>query len=657
MEWLQLTVIFAIVSVHSVATSATEECACSLILALPNLHGSGPVPSWERGVEIVHGAQVAKERIDNLSKCHLELTEVSIGHCGTVDNFSLFEELITVIGQQKNSTANHQCLKVPIVVFSCNLEVLQYVISLSSEELIKESSKLAIKSAYKYMATMVRSAAEPLIGALFKFMKSQNWKKLGIITETSGTYFSRTAEEVYIKAKDDSNIDVIAYRQFQANERINFIRNPSKITLLSTSLETTVDILCSAYEENAVWPKYVWILHSYLLEDIKSIDVTCSISRALENVIFIRQKIPDEDPSYTNSYSIALNNSVWTSACKLFNLSIGEEQIVISHDVIEVTQVWNATEIALVDINGSDLNFLDDRIKGVIISDDFEMRVDGASTGYTVIFSMGITLGFVFVTIMLIGYTYFRNEPEVRSTNYMLSLLIFLGCYLNLIFLIFLLYFHQPILIPEATLDIICVILPWINILGLSMPLIIATVLVKLIRVYHIFNRVQAKIIGKQSSDIFLAGYVLLILLPLIIILIIWTIADPFSSIYRPSPQSGFIQKTCLSKYITIWLFLVVLYMVLLFSVLAIVAIKSRKIRQKNFKDTKKVNIFIFSLFFDILLPLSFWRLLGNLGTSTRHYISVIPFYFGHLGIVVLCQLLLIAPKLVAPFSRRLKRQ
>ena len=132
------------------------------------------------------------------------------------------------------------------------------------------------------------------------------------------------------------------------------------------------------------------------------------------------------------------------------------------------------------------------------------------------------------------------------------------------------------------------------------MPLIIATVLVKLIRVYHIFNRVQAKIIGKQSSDIFLAGYVLLILLPLIIILIIWTIADPFSSIYRPSPQSGFIQKTCLSKYITIWLFLVVLYMVLLFSVLAIAAIKSRKIRQKNFKDTKKVNIFIFSLFFDI---------------------------------------------------------
>ena len=641
MEWLQLTIMFAIASVHSVATSTTEECACSLILALPNLHDSGPVPSWERGVEIVRGAQIAKEKINinNESKCHLELIEVGTGNCGTADNFSLFKELITIIRHRNNFTANHPCLKVPIVLVSCNIEIIQYVISLSSEEMIKESSKFAIKSAYKYMPTMVRSAAEPLIRALFKFMKSQNWKKLGIITETNGDYFSHTAEQVYIKAKEDSNIEVIAYQQFQANKRINLIQNPSKITLLSASLKTTVDILCSAYEENAVWPKYVWILHSYLLEDINSIDATCSISRALENVIFIRQQISDsdEDHNYTNPYSVALYNSVWISIHNL--ISIGEEQMLISHDVIEVTQVRSATEIPLVDINGSDLNFLDDRIKGVIISDDFEMRVDGASIGYTIIFSIGIILVFVFVTIMLIGYTYFRNEPEVKSTSFTLTLLMFLGCYLNLIMLIFLLYYHQPIFLPEATLDTLCVILPWINVLGLSMPLIIATVLVKLIRVYHIFNRVQAKIIGKQSSDFVLALYVMLILLPLIIILMIWTIVDPFRSTYRPSPQSGFIQKTCFSKYINVWLTLLVLYMVSLFLVLAIVAIKTRKIRQKNFKDTKKINIFIFCLFFDILLPLSFWRLLGSLGTSTRHYISVIPFYFGHFGIVLLCQL------------------
>ena len=139
---------------------------------------------------------------------------------------------------------------------------------------------------------------------------------------------------------------------------------------------------------------------------------------------------------------------------------------------------------------------------------------------------MEIVIGFAFITIMLIGCIYFCNEPEVKSTSFMLSLLIFLGCYLNLIFLLFLLYFHQPILISEGTLNAICGIFPWISGLGISVALIIATVLVKLARVYHIFNQVTAKPMGKQSSDIVLAGYVLLILLPMIIILMTWMIAD-----------------------------------------------------------------------------------------------------------------------------------
>ena len=66
-------------------------------------------------------------------------------------------------------------------------------------------------------------------------------------------------------------------------------------------------------------------------------------------------------------------------------------------------------------------------------------------------------------------------------------------------------------MISENTLNAICGIPPWISGLGISIALIIVTVLVKLVRVYHIFNRVTAKPMGKQSSDIVLPGYVLLI--------------------------------------------------------------------------------------------------------------------------------------------------
>jgi hypothetical protein len=101
------------------------------------------------------------------------------------------------------------------------------------------------------------------------------------------------------------------------------------------------------------------------------------------------------------------------------------------------------------------------------------MRFEGASTGYTVIFSIEIIVGFVFLTIMLICYVYFRNEPEVKSTSFTLSLLIFLGCYLNLIFSLLLLYFHQTILIPEDTLNAICGLFPWISGLGIPITLIV----------------------------------------------------------------------------------------------------------------------------------------------------------------------------------------
>ena len=286
MEWLQLT-LFVIASAKF--TSATGECVCGIIVALPYLHGNGsqpaPIASWERGVEILQGAQIAKERINNISKCQLELTEVNTGQCGIADNFSLIEQLLTIVRSQKNFHLNHQCLEVPVIGLSCNnIVFMDIILSLNAEELIKDSIKVEVKA---FVPKSVRSnTAAPLIGALFKFMQSQSWQKLGIITETDSTYFSHMAEEIYIKAKNDSkvNVDVIAYRQLQANEKISPIKVASKITLLSTGFRSTVDILCSAYDENTVWPEYVWILHSYLLEDIKGIHTTCSISKALENV-------------------------------------------------------------------------------------------------------------------------------------------------------------------------------------------------------------------------------------------------------------------------------------------------------------------------------------------------------------------------------------
>ena len=67
-------------------------------------------------------------------------------------------------------------------------------------------------------------------------MKSFNWWKLGIITETGNSYFSHTAETLHFEAKNDSNINVVTYWQLKVNDRVRLVQNVSRITLISTSL-------------------------------------------------------------------------------------------------------------------------------------------------------------------------------------------------------------------------------------------------------------------------------------------------------------------------------------------------------------------------------------------------------------------------------------
>jgi amino acid transporter len=49
-----------------------------------------------------------------------------------------------------------------------------------------------------------------------------------------------------------------------------------------------------------------------------------------------------------------------------------------------------------------------------------------------------------FITIILIAYVYFRDEPEIKATSFSVSLCMFLGCYLMLLFVPFLLMESLP---------------------------------------------------------------------------------------------------------------------------------------------------------------------------------------------------------------------
>ncbi len=189
----------------------------------------------------------------------------------------------------------------------------------------------------------------------------------------------------------------------------------------------------------------------------------------------------------------------------------------------------------------------------------------------------------ILITLTLFLYIYYRNEPEVKATSWSLSLLMFLGCYLIVIYLI--LTTLRSRLAPFLHFSL-CSLLVWTSGMGISYTLILAVILVKLVRIYRIFYLHDN--IGKLCSDTALAGYVILLLIPTAIILTVMTVLAPYkqstiSAIHTHYVEVQYVCMGDLSHYFTALIF----YTLLLSLFIVFAAIKTRKLQHRNFRDAK----------------------------------------------------------------------
>ena len=132
----------------------------------------------------------------------------------------------------------------------------------------------------------------------------------------------------------------------------------------------------------------------------------------------------------------------------------------------------------------------------------------------------------------------------------------FIGCYILI---------GYSILLPVYQLDF-CMTLIWLSGVGLSIPLILATILLKMLRVYHIFTAHKILKQNTSLSDIALLGYAILILSPNIILLILWTAIDPEHGIVYSIEHPGYIENvvTCYrGNYELIWYALAFTYLLI----------------------------------------------------------------------------------------------
>ena len=266
-----------------------------------------------------------------------------------------------------------------------------------------------------------------------------------------------------------------------------------------------------------------------------------------------------------------------------------------------------------------------------------------------------LMVGYVACTLLTILNTflfvYYRKEREIKASSFSLSMIIFLGCYL--------MYTGTGGLIIsiEGYINdlMVCVIELWT--LNIGADIIFSTLTVKIFRVHHIFTYFGK--VGKICSNQNLLVFIIVIVLGKVALLSVWTAVDVYTitsfETYHPEGKPPFYKviQYCDSRHSDTWNGITISYILFIACILAIVSYKTRKIKRKDFKDTKKINALIFTFFIATPIITTLWWVLrrvgyGNIGRA------VVAILF--LLVPLCCQLYLFSPKTLPLLKRSLSK-
>ena len=85
-------------------------------------------------------------------------------------------------------------------------------------------------------------------------------------------------------------------------------------------------------------------------------------------------------------------------------------------------------------------------------------------------------------------------------------------------------------------------------------------------------------------------------------------------------------------------------YSIILGFVMVVLAIITKKIKRKNYKDSKKINILVAALIIDTCIGVPLWIMFRNIAAAI---LSRLAYNIGTIVATVLCQVILILPKIL----------
>ena len=643
--------LFSLLSLQLRCLSAAKRESI-LIIALPQ-SDSEVSASWERGEEIRPGALAAIEEANNDSlSFNVSLVEATSGPVSRYD-FPYSGNVLEIIANLTWQERSSDIIGIAGVLHPNVLAVISRfqlpIISLTHFD----PGPHNIRSSVQYMT----ASTSTLTDSILTFMKEIQPRKIKIITEIKQPYW-KVSMQLSTKANILLDTEIIdKYQTFLSDIANRVYASNTHVVLLSVGPSTAVPMLCEAYKIGLTWPYYAWMLHSYRFEDLLnslSYNEECTAQKILEGVFIFQlteeQNDLDSETMWGNPYADLLHDSVRALISSVDNsssahsnesssmpyFSPGSSQVYIYHNLngtVSLTGTYDGTSHTLTKFNASEI-FTDHDLPQI----------------YIPILSLYILplpiLSFLFNTVLLVLYIVFRKEKSVKSTSISLSMLLFTGCYLMAIFIIL------DILFDRYRIDQ-CMLLYTLSALGLSWPLILVVLLLKMLRVYRIFTKFKVFGKSRKYKDYALLFYTVLLLLPQVTLLIIRTAVDPSHRVENHTEQSGVIMivGVCISEHWQIWYWAAFPYYWTFQGALVFVAIKTRKIRYKNFKDTKKVNLLMFLILMIGVCGIAYVITFFTLGL---YYHTAILTIIIHTLIPTACQFTLFVPKIWPPLQKKL---
>ena len=690
----------------SCATNTTTLRLLVMLNLKTHQEDSAWTPRWNRGLELLPAAQLAVDRINQdptiLPGYNLELTEVNTGTCDHgYPSDALFQFVHEIIQEDQHlvgvvgSFCTTLAKTVALIAERSETNLLQILES--------PSPALHDRVLYPHLFHIIPSSA--VYGeAVCSLIEQFGWSRVGVVSDNS-------MEHSYpaLVNKLGGNLAFYPFRGAQSLLR-TLQGCGERIVILSVGLEQAAEVLCLAHKQSLCWPqlKHTWIVYEHQVEDFFHATSTCgndTMRSSLEGVFLMQYQLNLNDSNkviisgqtYTeyyvdyleclshfaaeynislnpNPYSNALHDSVWATAIAL-NISLQKNNTIVTTEINEIA----SNVLANVSFTGAlgDVSF-DNNGESKVAVNIFQIR-NGTAKLYAVISdkqcnetaigrspddeipriynlqSAAITavlltieaVLIILTTVTLILFLYYRTAPEIKATSPYLSLAMFVGCYC----------LFSGAIVTALSQSVVhsgrffCNAPEWC--LSLGLHLIIVPLIMRMLRVYRIFTYFGK--LGKRWSDRVLYAGVAVIVGSNVIFLTVLQVFDGLNSINREMlviPEGTFpvydVTQVCsLPNIIRVVLHECGVSIITIS--LGLLAFLTRNIRRKHFKDTKKVNTFIY---LDILISYIVFPLLWFFANRE---IQVYLKFIGMNSYAILCQTFLFLPKCWPPLLRHLK--